>query len=383
MANLTQYTLLYKNNRYDYIVFKTSGIFGISDITENTHKITNDSYRSYSTYRHDLTCDTSLVKINETNYLTPFILNNYYNKEVNYEFSGIVLNKDFATNGNEVSLEDLFCEFGYDYLYAVTVNSSSVDSSKYKYFDIDSSEVEGRWEILPIGNYIYETVEDDTGKEVTVKTPILYDGTYVPTAQEILDGSLYIVLKSGNYINKVYFNNNYLPSIFINDDKLPTPEKNEINVSIYNYFNKVDDYVINSRQPLKLCDVKLYQKVPVAIKWDNLFNITNLNNIIDYLTTTATGPKLSKNDFHITCHTHIIYRLINEDGSSSSDNTNYLVYGEMKDYMATETVKDSNCQFNDFSSGPIYREGENGDKIYVQVVIAFTITLTGYEEYKS
>ena len=49
-----------------------------------------------------------------------------------------------------------------------------------------------------------------------------------------------------------------MPTLFINDDKLKS---------------KTDQYVINDQQPLKLCDIVLYQRLGCLIKWESIFDI--------------------------------------------------------------------------------------------------------------
>ena len=114
---------------------------------------------------------------------------------------------------------------------------------------------------MPIGYEYINYDKEQKNKEIEDRTETVeYDGTYVPTAQELLSGNLYIVISSGNldYCRKVYFNNKYMPTLFINDDKLKS---------------KTDQYVINDQQPLKLCDIMLYQKLGCLIKWESIFDI--------------------------------------------------------------------------------------------------------------
>ena len=51
----------------------------------------------------------------------------------------------------------------------------------------------GYYEILPIDSSFTE--KNNKGEDVTIN--VKYDGTYVPTVNEILSGELYIVIKSG------------------------------------------------------------------------------------------------------------------------------------------------------------------------------------------
>lgn len=114
---------------------------------------------------------------------------------------------------------------------------------------------------MPIGYEYINYDKERKNKEIEDRTETVeYDGTYVPTVQELLSGNLYIVISSGNldYCRKVYFNNKYMPTLFINDDKLKS---------------KTDQYVINDQQPLKLCDIILYQRLGCLIKWESIFDI--------------------------------------------------------------------------------------------------------------
>lgn len=107
------------------------------------------------------------------------------------------MSNQFATNSNEATLEDIFCEFGYDFIQAVDT-SIFVNTNKSKYFDNDK-EVNGAWSILPIGStYSYYTTDEITRENKLITEEVQYDGTYVPTVQELLDGSLYIIIKSGS-----------------------------------------------------------------------------------------------------------------------------------------------------------------------------------------
>lgn len=175
------------------------------------------------------------------------------------QFAGCVLNPVFATNANEASLEDIFVEYGYEYLKALNDSYIAQDDYKGLYFFDNSSE--NSYSIMPIGYEYINYDKEQKNKEIEDRTETVeYDGTYVPTVQELLSGNLYIVISSGNldYCRKVYFNNKYMPTLFINDDKLKS---------------KTDQYVINDQQPLKLCDIMLYQRLGCLIRWESIFDI--------------------------------------------------------------------------------------------------------------
>lgn len=270
---LKSYTNIFDFSRYDRLSYDIENK-KVADIASDEHQINNDFYRNYGTYRHDINAEEYLVKENET-YFDNNELNNYYydydyfqkykdpkNTHKTYnamQFAGCVLNPVFATNANEASLEDIFVEYGYEYLKALNDSYIAQDDYKGLYFFDNSSE--NSYSIMPIGYEYINYDKEQKNKEIEDRTETVeYDGTYVPTAQELLSGNLYIVISSGNldYCRKVYFNNKYMPTLFINDDKLKS---------------KTDQYVINDQQPLKLCDIILYQRLGCLIKWESIFDI--------------------------------------------------------------------------------------------------------------
>ena len=270
---LKTYTNIFDFSRYDRLSYDNENK-KVADIASDEHQVNNDFYRNYGTYRHDINAEEYLVKENET-YFDNNELNDYYydydhfqkykdpnntNKTYNaMQFAGCVLNPVFATNANEASLEDIFVEYGYEYLKALNDSYIAQDDYKGLYFFDNSSE--NSYSIMPIGYEYINYDKEQKNKEIEDRTETVeYDGTYVPTVQELLSGNLYIVISSGNldYCRKVYFNNKYMPTLFINDDKLKS---------------KTDQYVINDQQPLKLCDIMLYQKLGCLIKWESIFDI--------------------------------------------------------------------------------------------------------------
>ena len=270
---LKTYTNIFDFSRYDRLSYDIENK-KVADIASDEHQVNNDFYRNYGTYRHDINAEEYLVKENET-YFDNNELNDYYynydhfqkykdpnntNKTYNaMQFAGCVLNPVFATNANEASLEDIFVEYGYEYLKALNDSYIAQDDYKGLYFFDNSSE--NSYSIMPIGYEYINYDKEQKNKEIEDRTETVeYDGTYVPTVQELLSGNLYIVISSGNldYCRKVYFNNKYMPTLFINDDKLKS---------------KTDQYVINDQQPLKLCDIVLYQRLGCLIKWESIFDI--------------------------------------------------------------------------------------------------------------
>ena len=270
---LRTYTNIFDFSRYDRLSYDIENK-KVADIASDEHQINNDFYRNYGTYRHDINAEEYIVKENET-YFDDNELNDHYydydyfqkykdpnNTSKRYnamQFAGCVLNPVFATNANEASLEDIFVEYGYEYLKAL--NDSYIVQDDYKglyFFDNDNAN---SYSIMPIGYEYINYDREQKNKEIEDRTETVeYDGTYVPTVQELLSGNLYIVISSGNlgYCRKIYFNNKYMPTLFINDDKLKS---------------KTDQYVINDQQPLKLCDIVLYQRLGCLIKWESIFDI--------------------------------------------------------------------------------------------------------------
>lgn len=270
---LKTYTNIFDFSRYDRLSYDIENK-KVADIASDEHQVNNDFYRNYGTYRHDINAEEYLVKENET-YFDNNELNDYYynydhfqkykdpnntNKTYNaMQFAGCVLNPVFATNANEASLEDIFVEYGYEYLKAL--NDSYIAQNDYKGLYFFDNSNENSYSIMPIGYEYINYDKEQKNKEIEDRTETVeYDGTYVPTVQELLSGNLYIVISSGNldYCRKVYFNNKYMPTLFINDDKLKS---------------KTDQYVINDQQPLKLCDIILYQRLGCLIKWESIFDI--------------------------------------------------------------------------------------------------------------
>ena len=270
---LKTYTNIFDFSRYDRLSYDIENK-KVANIASDKHQVNNDFYRNYGTYRHDINAEEYLVKENET-YFDNNELNDYYynyehfqkykdpnntNKTYNaMQFAGCVLNPVFATNANEASLEDIFVEYGYEYLKAL--NDSYIAQNDYKGLYFFDNSNENSYSIMPIGYEYINYDKEQKNKEIEDRTETVeYDGTYVPTAQELLSGNLYIVISSGNldYCRKVYFNNKYMPTLFINDDKLKS---------------KTDQYVINDQQPLKLCDIMLYQRLGCLIRWESIFDI--------------------------------------------------------------------------------------------------------------
>ena len=130
---LRTYTNIFDFSRYDRLSYDIENK-KVADIASDEHQVNNDFYRNYGTYRHDINAEEYIVKENETYFDNNELNDNYYDydhfqkyKDPNNEsktynamqFAGCVLNPVFATNANEASLEDIFVEYGYEYLKAL------------------------------------------------------------------------------------------------------------------------------------------------------------------------------------------------------------------------------------------------------------------------
>lgn len=378
---LLSYTTIFENCRFDRLGSTGGSTFGIADFKTDQHQMKNNSYRSYGTYRHTLSCDSSLIKINETNYKEDYIINNFYGYGegvINFNYPGIVLNKNYATNGNESSLEDLFCEYGYAYLNATNMQYKE-DNGLNLYFDDDPSII-GAWEYLPIGSTFREEVLDENNTSIWVTKEVEYDGTYVPTSEEIISGKLYLVIKSGSIEpKKIYLNNKYIPSLFLNDDKFPDNEN--IDNKIYNITNKTsneDLYIINEQQPLKLCDITLYERVPCTILWDNYFVFNNIQNFLKALKERISidnDPKIS-----FTCYTWIVYYVNNKPEILVRKGDNYG--DDMKMASTWFNIVNDNViipnPLNKNNTGPISIGSASQGTIKVDIYLSLDIILYGF-----
>lgn len=374
---LLSYTTIFENCRFDRLGSTGGSTFGIADFKTDQHQMKNKSYRSYGTYRHTLSCDSSLIKINETNYKEDYIINNFYGVDtsfINFDYPGIVLNKNYATNGNESSLEDLFCEYGYTYLNATNMQYKE-DNGLNLYFDDDPSII-GAWEYLPIGSTFREEVLDENNTSIWVTKEVEYDGTYVPTSEEIISGKLYLVIRSGSIEpKKIYLNNKYIPSLFLNDDKFPNNDN--VNNEIYNITNKTsneDLYIINEQQPLKLCDITLYERVPCTILWDNYFVFNNIQNFLKALKERISID--NDNNIKFICYTWIVYYVNNEK--------EMLSYGKDTDVMTATRLDIVNDNviipnpLNKNNTGPISIGTASQGTIKVDIYLSLDIILEGY-----
>ena len=376
---LLSYTTIFENCRFDRLGSTGGSTFGIADFKTDQHQMKNNSYRSYGTYRHTLSCDSSLIKINETNYKEDYIINNFYGAgKINFDYPGIVLNKNYATNGNESSLEDLFCEYGYAYLNAVDMQYKE-DNGRNLYFDDDPSII-GAWEYLPIGSTFREEVLDENNTSIWVTKEVEYDGTYVPTSEEIISGKLYLVIKSGSIEpKKIYLNNKYIPSLFLNDDKFPNNENIDIDNEIYNITNKTsneDLYIINGQQPLKLCDITLYERVPCTILWDNYFVFNNIQNFLKALKERISID--NDNNIKFICYTWIVYYVNNKPEILVYDEKN----NDMEMYATWLNIVNDNViipnPLNKNNTSPISIGTASSGSIKVDIYLSVALVLEGF-----
>lgn len=376
---LLSYTTIFENCRFDRLGSTGGSTFGIADFKTDQHQMKNNSYRSYGTYRHTLSCDSSLIKINETNYKEDYIINNFYGVDssniINFNYPGIVLNKNYATNGNESSLEDLFCEYGYIYLNATNMQYKE-DNGLNLYFDDDPSII-GAWEYLPIGSTFREEVLDENNTSIWVTKEVEYDGTYVPTSEEIISGKLYLVIKSGSIEpKKIYLNNKYIPSLFLNDDKFPNNEN--IDNEIYNITNKTsneDLYIINGQQPLKLCDITLYERVPCTILWDNYFVFNNIQNFLKAL---KERIPITDDRIQFRCYTWIVLDVNNKPEILVS---NYYSDSQMLPTEPINIVNDNVIipyPLNKNSTPPISIGTASSGAIKVDIYLSVALVLAGF-----
>lgn len=250
---------------------------------KDPEKITKEKYfyTSYGTYRRDITGDLDIVKKSETlvnnidynnayynitNYkydTTPDnIFDNRYALNRLYNFKGIALNYSYPCNGHAASLEDIFAEYGYDYIVAQEQQRFQNAEPYYYFQETQSYNTQFTYEILPIGT-IY--TDEETGEVITVE----YDGTTVPTASQIISGNLYIAIKSGNMpIRRIYFNNQYMPTLFVNDDKY------DLHLTMQDKYSETSyQYVLNNNQIMKLCDVTRYKSYGYYLTFTNTFLI--------------------------------------------------------------------------------------------------------------
>ena len=374
---LLSYTTIFENCRFDRLGSTGGSTFGIADFKTDQHQMKNKSYRSYGTYRHTLSCDSSLIKINETNYKEDYIINNFYGAgKINFDYPGIVLNKNYATNGNESSLEDLFCEYGYAYLNAVDMQYKE-DNGLNLYFDDDPSII-GAWEYLPIGSTFREEVLDENNTSIWVTKEVEYDGTYVPTSEEIISGKLYLVIKSGSIEpKKIYLNNKYIPSLFLNDDKFPNND--DVDNKIYNITNKTsneDLYIINEQQPLKLCDITLYERVPCTILWDNYFVCNNIQNILNALNTLKKHLSLADYDIGLTCYAWIVYYVNNKKEIFVGNESEGLMVPAWLNIVNDNVIIPNPLNKN--STGPISIGSASQGTIKVDIYLSVDIFIKGY-----
>ena len=386
---ILQNTSLYENHRYDWLQ-TVAGQFGLADIKADMHRVSTDSYsyRSYGTYRRSVLCDTSFIKENETYLSEEYIINNFYDiNQTDYTYGGIVLSYQFATNANEASLEDLFCEFGYDFIKAIDT-SIFVNTNKPKYFDNDT-EVNGAWSILPIGApYTYQTKDEITGELKYVTETVEYDGTYIPTVQELLDGSLYIIIKSGSLDpQKIYFNNTYLPSLFINDDKFP----NTLNVDpnskvIKEKYSKIhvssndDTYIINEQQPFKLCDIQKFERIACIVSWDNIFSIENIKELTDKMKEKG----FNDNEYDLLTAAWAEYTFVRKEvnGTETTENDKLIYYKHNDSVLFcnySNAIKNpTDYVFNNIKTPSLHIGTATSGTIKIDVYFTVLLMLKGY-----
>lgn len=405
LETLNKYTVLFENCRYDRLTYN-AGESGIADIQYDSNVMNTSYYRSFGTYRHELKSDSSLVRINETYVDEDELIKQYYNynetKETSKDtliFAGIVLAQQYSTNGHDVALEDLFAEYGYDYLQAYDAYlkadpSTATDTSSF-YFDIQTDENQdtftpGTYSILKIGETFTNYDElDENGKPIVEE--IIYDGTYHPTVDEIISGKLYIVIQSGSLNpKKVYFNNKYLPTLFINDDKRYQAKNSEFFIE--------ENYIINGQQGIKLCDIKTYEKLGTLLNWVKPFVVAYLYTLRDKLNTkinddlgTNSTNYISEggNNINIMSYYLVRYKTTTQPEWSyqiiGNDQDNLDTIINSGDYKAGKILEGSQLVYtfkeniNNVNIGYLNKSASDTEgKIYLEIYFGMSLVLTGY-----
>ena len=273
------YTIGLKNGRYDTIDtdgIKESYSNNASDLhsfdkliqefnknKKDSSKISEYYYNTYNTYRKFITYDSSLLKLNEST-ITQHVMNdNAYNLNMDsstniynlYDFKGIALNYYYPLNGRIATLEDIFAEYFYDYIVAIDMQNE-VENRGYYYFDKSLPyQLQFSYSILPIGS----TFENEDGEKET----ILYDGTTIPTVDDIILERMYIVIHSGKMPpRKIYFTNEYGPTLFLNDDKYNLKYRGQSDKDLY-------EYILKDNQIFKLCDITRFRSWGYKLSFPN------------------------------------------------------------------------------------------------------------------
>ena len=249
-----------------------------SDIASDSLKISEYYYNTYNTYRKFITYDSSLLKLNEST-ITQHVMNdNAYNLNMDsstniynlYDFKGIALNYYYPLNGRIATLEDIFAEYFYDYIVAIDMQNEA-ENRGYYYFDKSLPyQLQFSYSILSIGS----TFENEDGEKET----ILYDGTTIPTVDDIISERMYIVIQSGKMPpRKIYFTNEYGPTLFLNDDKYNLKYRGQSDKDLY-------EYILNDNQIFKLCDITRFRSWGYKLSFpdkDNKLNpFLSFNNIL-------------------------------------------------------------------------------------------------------
>lgn len=336
---LSSYSSNLPNTRYDSLQYYLKGRFEISDITIDKDVIDRE-YKSYNVYRKDITGETLSLKLNETRNDEDEVINTFYdcslfdkevlNTSVIYRFPGVVLSHIYASNNREMTLEDLFAEYYYEYILALDT-SYLLNTNKTYYFNKESINNITQ-EIQPSGKYNILPVDSTYINEETQETErILYDGTYAPTVGELLEGNLYIVIQSpGMKPRKIQFNNTALPTLLLNDDK----------------YKNSDIYILNNQQLLRLCDIKLYERVGFNVGWKQLISVSNIKTMIEYInstrdpedTSTAAHP-ISIGDVQLRLYYSAYYM---NNGLPENQQNIYFITGNENiyiDQLAFQTIK--------------------------------------------
>ena len=288
-------------SRYDILTYYINQI-KIGETASNNHTMLAN-YRSYNTYRKDVVGENLNLKLNETyndednmeqSFYDPSLLlciNSSLNSVI-YRFPGTVLSPKYPTNNREMTLEDLFSIFYYDYLVALDTKYMLENENNETYYfnkatidPVTGNETPGGlYRILPVGTtYIDDTANNSYTTELsinsntgiiqvnteTTESVVEYDGTYTPKIGELLSGELYIVIQSpGMSARKIVFNNDLLPTLFVNDDK----------------YEKTNVYIMNDNQLCRLCDIKLFERLGFTVSWEKLIGILKIYTMLNTIT---------------------------------------------------------------------------------------------------
>lgn len=346
-------------SRYDILTYYINQI-KIGETASNNHTMLAN-YRSYNTYRKDVVAENLNLKLNETYNDEDNMEQSFYdsslllcvNSSLNsviYRFPGTVLSPKYPTNNREMTLEDLFSTFYYDYLVALDTKYMLENENNETYYfnkatidPVTGNETPGGlYRILPIGTtYIDDTINNNYTTQLsinsstgiinvnteTIESIVEYDGTYTPKIGELLSGKLYIVIQSpGMSPRKIVFSNDLLPTLFVNDDK----------------YEKTNVYIMNDNQLCRLCDIKLFERIGFTVSWEKLIGVSQIKAMLDTIEISRTDYDDNVvNDISTNIHNakFNLYYYVYYTNSAYPDKDYKVIYG-----INNVTYKDINNQ---------------------------------------